>query len=597
MRSRATMATARATMATARLSSGAFASGSRGSRGGKPRGGGTADHLEMGKNAKKTTRANAKSKRGASKSFIILPADGGFAATEAGGGGWTLWQESEAGSVLVGTRRARRRRQQMSDHWRKIMSLGGVEGAAPEDVSRRLDAALAALEREREAIAKVLHELERSNKGADVMAAEVKRLKVQKLRLKDDAARVRKATQFAAEARALGEGSFGRVFLGRDVDGGGDVAVKVEDARRAEDASVEGSRSPSIDACQMAGVERLMKRDPNEKRSFDEDPENPRDGDVVTPLSLERAMLARVAKHAGPAGFPRVHHFGRQRVFGRESRVLVMDLLGPSLEEMSWAVSAGGPLSRLTTLMIADQALARLAAAHRAGVVHRDVKPDNLLLGHPARGVGANRALHLVDFGLAALGPSLHGVDDASVDERGSEGSSRTTSGDENSATTPRNLDEPRGATNEETNEDVSKIKETPVVLGTPAFSAAAADAGRPPTYADDLEALVFTVAYLRAGTFPWCPPSLRGDVAAVAARKAGATAADLATRDADREWMGALLAHARATAFGAPFDLALCRGIVRRAFAKASGGKRMRDTPFDWEQAGVTAAPAERKS
>ena len=151
--------------------------------------------------------------------------------------------------------------------------------------------------------------------------------------------------------------------------------------------------------------------------------------------------------------------------------------------------------------------------------------------------------------------------------------------------------------TNEETEKDVSKIKETPVVLGTPAFSAAAADAGRPPTYADDLEALVFTVAYLRAGTFPWCPPSLRGDVAAVAARKADAAAADLATRDADREWMGALLAHARATEFGAPFDLALCRGIVRRAFAKASGGKRMRDTPFDWEQAGVTAAPAERKA
>jgi serine/threonine protein kinase len=352
----------------------------------------------------------------------------------------------------------------------------------------------------------------------------------------------------------------------------------------------------------MAGVERLMKRNPtkNEKRSFEEDRGgDPRDGDVVTPLSLERAMLARVAKHAGPAGFPRVHHFGRQRVFGRESRVLVMDLLGPSLEEMSWAVSAGGPLSRLTTLMIADQALARLAAVHRAGVVHRDVKPDNLLLGHPARGVGANRALHLVDFGLAALGPSLHGVDDASVDERGSEGSSRRTSGDENSATAPTNLDEPRGAmTNEETrHDDVSKIKETPVVLGTPAFSAAAADAGRPPTYADDLEALVFTVAYLRAGTFPWCPPSLRGDVAAVAARKADAAAADLATRDADREWMGALLAHARATEFGAPFDLALCRGIVRRAFAKASGGKRMRDTPFDWEQAGVTAAPAERKA
>ena len=185
---------------------------------------------------------------------------------------------------------------------------------------------------------------------------------------------------------------------------------------------------------------------------------------------------------------------------------------------------------------------------------------------------------------------------DASVDERGSEGSSRTTSGDENSATTPRNLDEPRGATNEETNEDVSKIKETPVVLGTPAFSAAAADAGRPPTYADDLEALVFTVAYLRAGTFPWCPPSARGDFEAVAAHKAGAVAEDLATDEADQEWMGALLARARAVPFGATFDLAACRGIVRRAFARVSGGARMRDTPFDWEQAGIVAVTTEMK-
>ena len=39
--------------------------------------------------------------------------------------------------------------------------------------------------------------LERSNKGADVMATEVKRLKIHKLRLKDDAARVRKAMRFA----------------------------------------------------------------------------------------------------------------------------------------------------------------------------------------------------------------------------------------------------------------------------------------------------------------------------------------------------------------------------------------------------------------
>ena len=221
--------------------------------------------------------------------------------------------------------------------------------------------------------------------------------------------------------------------------------------------------------------------------------------------------------------------------------------------------------------MIADQALARLAACHRAGVVHRDVKPDNLLLGHPSRGAGANRALHLVDFGLAALGPGV--ADDCS----------------------PKRSEDPR-ASRTNASETREKTKRETVLRGTPAFSAAAADAGRPPTYADDLEALVFTVAYLRAGTFPWCPPSARGDFEAVAAHKAGAVAEDLATDEADQEWMGALLARARAVPFGATFDLAACRGIVRRAFARVSGGARMRDTPFDWEQAGIVAVTTEMK-
>jgi hypothetical protein len=184
--------------------------------------------------------------------------------------------------------------------------------------------------------------------------------------------------------------------------------------------------------------------------------------------------------------------------------------------------------------------------------------------------VGANRALHLVDFGLAALGPAF--VDETSVKA------------------------EEAFARSESDSEIIADARRKEKISGTPAFSAAAADAGRPPTYADDLEALVFTVSYLRAGTFPWCPPALRRDVEAVAARKADATAADLAADEADQVWMGALLKHARAAPFGAPFDLAFCRGIVRRAFAEASGGERMRDTPFDWEQAGVMAVPAERK-
>ncbi len=46
---------------------------------------------------------------------------------------------------------------------------------------------------------------------------------------------------------------------------------------------------------------------------------------------------------------------------------------------------------------VAAQAGAALAAAHRAGVVHRDVKPDNLVLTHE----GGRLQVKVVDFGLA----------------------------------------------------------------------------------------------------------------------------------------------------------------------------------------------------
>jgi serine/threonine-protein kinase len=67
-------------------------------------------------------------------------------------------------------------------------------------------------------------------------------------------------------------------------------------------------------------------------------------------------------------------------------------------------------------LAIMDQMLAAIAAAHRAGLVHRDVKPENVLVAEAPGSTGPGRLLDAVvkvaDFGLAR-------AVEASADDRG----------------------------------------------------------------------------------------------------------------------------------------------------------------------------------
>jgi serine/threonine protein kinase len=78
---------------------------------------------------------------------------------------------------------------------------------------------------------------------------------------------------------------------------------------------------------------------------------------------------------AANAGIPYIRWYGVEGSYN----VLVMDLLGYSLEDLF--NRCGRRLSLKSTLMIADQVLLRVEYIHSKSFIHRDIKPDNFLIG------------------------------------------------------------------------------------------------------------------------------------------------------------------------------------------------------------------------
>lgn len=74
---------------------------------------------------------------------------------------------------------------------------------------------------------------------------------------------------------------------------------------------------------------------------------------------------------------------------------MVMDLCGKSLEELF--NSCGKKLDLKTTLIIALQMIERVEFIHNRAFLHRDIKPDNFVVGYGKR----SSKLFLIDFGLA----------------------------------------------------------------------------------------------------------------------------------------------------------------------------------------------------
>ncbi|KAI9107026.1 hypothetical protein K1719_022554 [Acacia pycnantha] len=141
--------------------------------------------------------------------------------------------------------------------------------------------------------------------------------------------------------RKIGSGSFGEIYIAADIQTSEIVAVKMESKK---------TKHPQL---------------------------------------LYEAKLYNALQ--GGSGIPSMKWYG----IDGDNNVIVMDLLGPSLEDLF--VYCRGKFSLKTVLMLADQMLGRIEYIHSKGFLHRDIKPDNFLMG---LGRKANQ-VYMIDFGLA----------------------------------------------------------------------------------------------------------------------------------------------------------------------------------------------------
>lgn len=130
-------------------------------------------------------------------------------------------------------------------------------------------------------------------------------------------------------------------------------------------------------------------------------------------LAREPEVVSRFLREASAAGRIGSEHIVETFDAGRlpsGEPYLVMELLeGHTLERL--LADAGGRLPLTQGLSIVSQAARGIHAAHEAGIVHRDVKPENLFVVR-----GPIPTVKVLDFGISKFDPALTGTPSLTVD-------------------------------------------------------------------------------------------------------------------------------------------------------------------------------------
>ena len=150
-------------------------------------------------------------------------------------------------------------------------------------------------------------------------------------------------------------------------------------------------------------------------------------------------------------GFPKCIKFSNSQ----KGYLLIMEHLGPNLETIMTRLP-NKKYSMKTTLMIILQCLDRIKDIHEKGIIHRDMKPDNFVIGYK----GKEKLIYLIDFGLSKI-------------------------------------------INNNEKKNILQKKEK-IIMGTMRYISMNAHLGNEQTKKDDLESLAYIVVYFIKGELPW---------------------------------------------------------------------------------------------
>ena len=96
-------------------------------------------------------------------------------------------------------------------------------------------------------------------------------------------------------------------------------------------------------------------------------------------------------KKDGDHGIPRVYYYNKEGNYN----IMVMDQLGKSLEDLNQLCK--GKFSVKTVLLLGEQLLDRIKYLHSRHFLHRDIKPDNFIMGIEKY----KHVVYIIDFGLS----------------------------------------------------------------------------------------------------------------------------------------------------------------------------------------------------